>query len=60
MEVSVARRLVQDSRSWIPCDIEGIVAEVSLHEGLGGETPARVAKVRVGFKNWTDIVRLGV
>jgi hypothetical protein len=29
------------------------------HESLGGETPARVARVRVGFRNWTDIVRLG-
>ena len=29
------------------------------HDGLGGETPARVARVRVPFRNWTDIVRLG-
>lgn len=28
------------------------------HEGLGGETPARVARVAVSFKNWTDIVRM--
>jgi len=28
------------------------------HEGLGGETPARVARVKVAFRNWTDIVRL--
>ena len=28
------------------------------HEGLGGETPGRVAKAIVPFRNWTDIVRI--
>lgn len=27
------------------------------HEGLGGETPGRVARVRAPFKNWTEVVR---
>ncbi|MBI2856210.1 MAG: IS6 family transposase [Chloroflexi bacterium] len=28
------------------------------HEGLGGETPGRVARVKVPFRTWTDIVKL--
>ncbi len=27
------------------------------HEGLGGETPARAARVRVPFRNWAEVVR---
>ena len=28
------------------------------HEGLGGETPARIARVKAPFKGWTEVVRL--
>ncbi|MCH8910300.1 MAG: IS6 family transposase [Chloroflexi bacterium] len=28
------------------------------HEGLGGETPARAARIKAPFKNWADVVRM--